>query len=109
MKLKHMIVKLNGEDQIEKILWTEEYESFEFARLYYELQRQTFEIEDAEEYVGVFEYNEHQWFYGLDKWISLPSGELLNFKNYEPSEIESAYFLDHSAPYLILQEMKKAR
>ncbi len=104
----HKVVKLNKKDEIEKTLWNQEFENFDFARLYYEQQRQQIEYKyEQTEILGIFSINGHDWFYSLDKELIMPSGETLFLNECEPDQVELSYFLHHSKPYLKQNKSKK--
>lgn len=104
----HRVVTLNKNDEIDQVLWQQEAEDFDFARLYYEQQRQQHLTKLSEEDIfGIFSTNGYEWFYSLDKVLIMPSGEQLYFGFYEPDSIELAYFKHHSKPYLQENKNKK--
>jgi len=104
----HRVVKLNKNDEIEKTLWQQEFDSFDFSRIYYEQQRQQVEYKQGtSDIVGVFSVNGYDWFYSLDKELSMPNGEVLVFNEYEPNQVEQSYFELHSQPFLKQTKDKK--
>lgn len=106
--IAHKVLIVNEKNGEEKVLWQSEYEEFDFARLYYEQQRQQMDLKSAADgIVGVFEFNGFSWFYSLEKELVMPSGETLFFNFYEPNQIELAYFKHHSEPYLTQKKNKK--
>jgi hypothetical protein len=107
MKFKHQVSVVNKAEKVGKILWSDERDDFDFKRLNYELHRcASLDLKNKDSYIGIIQFNGHEWILGTDRNIVLPSGEKMFFLDkWLLSPVELAFLKEHSNDYLSINEI----